>query len=260
MKISIASYSFHGLIGAGLMDIFGYIESAKYRYRLDAADIWNGLLKSTDEEFVRKVKRALDEREMCVSNYHIDGIHLWDNDPAKREQNYKNAQLHLKVAEILEAKTIRIDTGGAFEPINQEQLDFIATRYREYAQRAQDMGAKLGPETHWGLSLNIDNMVKIAEAVNHPGYGILHHIGRWHNFGSGEVPVEQEPINDARIAPWVAHTHVDPRIARDYLPGRIKIFKDAGYTGYWGIELGSGVNEHNDVAWILSEIVRVIAA
>ena len=260
MKISIASYSFHGLIGAGLMDIFGYIESAKYRYRLDAADIWNGLLRSTDEEFVRKVKTALDEREMVVSNYHIDGVHLWDNDPAKREQNYKNALVHLKIAEILGAKTIRIDTGGAFEPISQEQLDLLATRYREYAQRAQAIGAKVGPETHWGLSLNIDNMEKIARAIDHPGYGILHHIGRWHNFGSGEVPIEQEAINDARIAPWIAHTHVDPRIARDYLPERIKIIRDAGYTGYWGIELGSGVNEHNDVAWLVAEVTRAIAA
>ena len=38
MKISIASYSFHGLTGQGMMDVFGYLETVKYRYRLDAIE------------------------------------------------------------------------------------------------------------------------------------------------------------------------------------------------------------------------------
>ena len=88
MNISIASYSFHKTIAAGKMDVFGYLESVKYRYRLNTADIWNGLMRSTDEGYARKVREAVDEREMDVVNYHVDGVHLWDDDPAKREQNY----------------------------------------------------------------------------------------------------------------------------------------------------------------------------
>ena len=42
LKISILSYSFRGLLAAGKMDVFGYLESCKYRYGLDAADLWNG--------------------------------------------------------------------------------------------------------------------------------------------------------------------------------------------------------------------------
>ena len=39
MKLSIASYSFHGLLDEGKMDVFGYLETIRYRYGLDAADI-----------------------------------------------------------------------------------------------------------------------------------------------------------------------------------------------------------------------------
>lgn len=42
MRISILSYSFRGLLEAGMMDVFGYLETCKYRYGLDAADIWRG--------------------------------------------------------------------------------------------------------------------------------------------------------------------------------------------------------------------------
>ena len=41
--ISIASYSFHGLLEAGMIDVFGYLESCRYRYHLDTADIWSNL-------------------------------------------------------------------------------------------------------------------------------------------------------------------------------------------------------------------------
>jgi hypothetical protein len=50
VKISIISYAFYGLQGAGMMDAFGYLESVRYRYGLDAADIWNGTLASTDDD------------------------------------------------------------------------------------------------------------------------------------------------------------------------------------------------------------------
>ena len=74
MKISILSYSFRGLLGAGQMDVFGYLESVKYRYGLNAADIWagrhphmgaDGTLSETEEGYVRKVKDALEERELA---------------------------------------------------------------------------------------------------------------------------------------------------------------------------------------------------
>ena len=112
MKISIASYSFNGLSGAGMMDVFGYLESCKHRYGLDAADIWNGILGSDEKaylqpDFLRKVREALSERELALVNYHADGCHICEDDPAARERNYQSALAHLKAAAHLGALTIR---------------------------------------------------------------------------------------------------------------------------------------------------------
>jgi sugar phosphate isomerase/epimerase len=258
MTISIASYSFNKLIAAGKMDVFGYLESCKYRYRLDTADIWNGLMGSTEPDYARKVREAVDHRGMRVVNYHVDGIHLWENDPDKRERNYKQAQAHLRVAEILGAQTVRIDTGGTVVPMTPEQLDMVAGRYRDYARWADGVGARVGPETHWGFSVMIDNMERIARAVDHKAYGVLHHIGRWYVADNQTVKLEEEAALDRRIAPWTCHTHLDSRIASIALRERIAVMRDGGYDGCWGIECPTDGDEYHEVAWLQSELVRAL--
>ena len=37
-NFAVMSYSFHGLRNIGAMDIFGYLETVRYRYNLQTAD------------------------------------------------------------------------------------------------------------------------------------------------------------------------------------------------------------------------------
>jgi sugar phosphate isomerase/epimerase len=255
MKISIASYSFHGLRGAGMMDVFGYIESCKYRYGLDAADIWNGLLGPDEkvylqESFLAKVKAAMAEREMIFANYHADGCHAWEDDPSARERNHASALEHLRAAAFLGARTMRIDAGGTGTIWTNEQFDLIVKRFREYVVFAGDHGFRVGPESHWGPELVPDNMERLARAVDHPAFGILLHLGHWEN-----APEEE---GDRRLARWACHTHVDARITRTRLEPAMRILLDAGYTGYWGVEHHSAKNEYAEVACQVAEVRRVL--
>jgi sugar phosphate isomerase/epimerase len=255
-KISIGSFSYHGLIADGRMDIFGYLESCKYRYQLDTADIWNGLMGKDPEqylqpEFLKKVRDGLDERELTVANYHADGCHVWEDDPAARERHYKLALRHLQAAEVLGARTMRIDSGGRQQQWTSEQFDEIARRYREYAKRAGDHGYRVGPETHWGAELVLDNMLKLAKAVDNKAYGILLHLGH-HEL------VESVEKGDQMLAPYAMHTHVDARTTATRLEPAIRILIDAGYTGYIGVEHHTGKNEYAEVAWQVAEVRRVL--
>ena len=80
MNISLAGFSVHGLLAEGKIDIFGYLEACRYRYGLQTADIWNGLLPTIEPEFLVKVRQGLEERELTLVNYHVDGVHLWEED------------------------------------------------------------------------------------------------------------------------------------------------------------------------------------
>jgi len=244
MNVTIASYSFHGLLAAGMIDVFGYMESCKYRYHLQAADIWNGMLASTDEDYLKKVKQGLEERELVLANLCVDGAHIWENDPALREKNYKNALASLKAGEFLGAKTIRIDAGGAGDAFTEEQFDLIVKRFKEYARRAGDAGYRMGPENHWGPEVVPENMKRIVEAVDNPAFGVLLHF--------------RVNAGDAVMAPWAMHTHFSWEAAHDNLEHSMALLRDAGYKGYYSAEHHTAKNEYVNSAIQLERIKKVI--
>jgi sugar phosphate isomerase/epimerase len=244
MNISIASYAFHGLVRQGTMDIFGYLESCRYRYGLNTADIWNGMLASTEEDYLRKVREALDERELTLVNLCVDGIHVWEDDPEQREENHRKALEYLRAAEILGARTMRGDAGGRGDEFSEEQFDLIVKRFQEYAQRAYDNGYKFGPENHWGPEVVSANMVQICRSVDSPGFGILLH------FRGNE--------GDATMAPWAVHTHISWEITENCLEQSMSMLRDAGYQGAWGVEHHSGADEYTEVAIQLAKVRDVL--
>ncbi|MCJ7840256.1 sugar phosphate isomerase/epimerase [Lederbergia sp. NSJ-179] len=262
MKLSIGGYSFRNTMYEGKMDIYGYLETVKYRYGLDTVDFWNGQFanrsfEAPEEEYIFNIREALEEREMTLVNYAIDGAHIWDPDPEKRENLYQNALQHLKIGEILGAKTIRIDTGGHFGShpdfsmsMEEEQFEYIVNRYKEFCDRAANLGYKIGPENHTGPSLSPKNLKKIAEAVHHPSFGILLHMGRWQ---------EDESIGDEMVAPWVCHTHFDARTATaENGVSMIRMLKDIGYDGYWSIEHNAEKHQYIEIEWLLGAVKRLI--
>jgi sugar phosphate isomerase/epimerase len=240
MKIAVASYSFHGLLQEGMIDIFGYLESCKYRYHVDSADIWNGFLPTLDEDFLKKVKHALESRGLVLANLCVDGPHLWEDDPAVREQHYQQMLKFMDAAELLGAQTVRIDAGGRGETYTSEQLDYIVKRYQQYAQRAYDNGYKIGPENHWGTEVNPENMRQIVEGVDHPALGVLLHF--------------RGNAGDALMAPWAMHTHISWDIAENCLDESLALLKNAGYQGCFGVEHHSAQHEYNRVAIQLARV------
>lgn len=256
MNISIASFSFHGALSQGTMDIFAYLEACRYRYHLNTADIWNGLLGSDvevqlDEERLKKVRRAMDERDLVCVNYHADGCHPWEDDPDARARHKDLAYRHLKAAEILGARTVRIDTGGRERNWTNEQFDFIAEAFRGFAKVAADKGFKIGPETHWGSTNYPDNMLKLHAAVNSPVYGILLHMGK----DTWTSPDEY----DRALAPIAVHTHIDQKTCYDRLDSALAILLESGYKGCLGIEHHTGKNELAEVEAQIGLLRRAIS-
>ncbi len=254
MNISIAGYSFHGLVGQGAMNIFGYLESCRYRYHLQTADIWAGLMgRDPDvylqEQAIDRVVHAVRERGLTVVNYHADGCHVWEDDATKRQQHLDLATRHIAAAEKLGAKTIRIDTGGHDRHWSSEQFDVISNQYRIWSKRAADNGYRIGPETHWGTDNFADNQMQLAHAVDSPGYGILLHMGK-----ETGLPLDEY---DSLLAPFAMHTHLTQVTCETRLKTALRILIDANYAGCFGVEHHSAKNEYAEVAAQLGAVQRV---
>jgi sugar phosphate isomerase/epimerase len=245
MKIAIASYAFHGLLAQGKIDLFGYLESCKYRYHIQAADIWNGMMLSTDDDYLKKVRQGLDERELELANLCVDGAHIWEDDPDLREKNYQTALTYLHAAEVLGARTLRIDAGVRAPTFTNEQFDWIIRRYQEYTRRAADHGYRVGPENHWGAEVDPDNMKRICMAVDYPAFGMLLHF--------------RGNAGDAVMAPWAMHTHISWDITASGLEETMTMLRAAGYQGYWSVEHHSSKNEYTEVAVQLERVRDVLS-
>lgn len=255
-QISIAGYSFHGALAQGTIDLYGYLESCRYRYHLDTADLWNGLLGNDPDRYLAPgnlamVKAALDERGLTLVNYHADGCHIWEDDPALRARHRELAERHLAAAEFLGARTVRIDAGGRSRHWTESQLELIAATYRDWARRAHDRGYTVGPETHWGPENHVDCMLALARAVDAPGFGILLHMGK---------DVDGAPDDyDRALAPLAVHTHIDQKTTYTRLEAALRILRDAGYRGCLGVEHHSARNEYAEVEAQLALVRRGVA-
>ncbi len=258
LKVSILSFSFLGLLKAGMMDVFGYLESCKYRYDLGAANIWNGFLTSTDDDYLKKVKEALDERELALAVLTCDKCHIWDSDPEVRKANYANAMAHLKAGKILGAEFLRIDAGSdrTTPPPKQwsdEAFETIVKRYRQYAQYASDNGFMMGPENHWGPEGIWPNMQRLFKAMDgQPGFGLSVHMSQW------QGTAEEKDLADKESAPLVRAVHFDYNTCVTRLLEKMTLLRDAGYNGYWVVEHHGEKNEYAEVAVQVAHVRAVL--
>lgn len=227
MKISVITYSFHQLFADGKMDLESYFDIIKKQYKLDAADIWDGTLKSLEKDYLKKVKKALEKRSLKLSNLAVDGAQPWAPTDEERQARHRKILQYLDAAEFLGAQTVRVDWGMREPKLSPEMLDVLTARYSEYAKRAKDGGYRIGPENHYGPERDFGEMEKVRKAVNNPAYGVLLHVGRWTEGASEE--------GDQWAAPVAMHSHFWPQLA-EKLPVKIKLLQDAGYKGYWGVE------------------------
>ncbi len=248
MNVSVLSYSFRGLLGSGEMDVFGYLETCRYRYGLGLADIWNGFIESTDADYLRKVRNALDERELALADLCVDQAHIWEDDPASRERNHANACAHLNAADILGARFVRIDAGSRGDAWTDEQFDHIVERYKEYAAYAHDHGFKAGIENHWGPERDWDKLKRVHDAVGHPGFGVSCHFGGW--AGSDEEVAQA----DRDVAAIVSHTHIAWNVCQGDVAATLKPLWDAGYEGAYSVEHHTGTDEYTEVAIQIAQV------
>jgi sugar phosphate isomerase/epimerase len=254
MRISVLSYSFRGMYGAGTMDIFGYLETCKYRYHLQAADLWSGFFDSTEQAYILQIKEGLDERDLELADIAVDQAHVWEDDPEVREQHHQRALRFLEIADTLGARFVRIDAGGSrdAEAWSDEQFAFVAERYREYATWAHDRGFRVGIENHWGPERSWPNLKAMYEAVDHPGFGVSCHLGGW--AGTEEDKAEADRL----VAPWVAHTHIPWNICEGPLMERLSNLWGAGYEGYYSVEHHSAEDEYSEVGIQIAKVRDVL--
>ena len=269
LPLSCLSYSFHGLVREGMMDIFHYFETCRYRFGLDAADLWNGMIvKPDDDTYMNKVFRALQERQLVVPNIAVDEGHLLASGNEDAAKLHATQDRYMQIAKRLGVGFVRFDAGPYMTNGRKEtdgwtdqEFDFIVKRYKELSQIAYDNGFKIGAENHWGPEKCWVHMEKLIKAVDHPGFGICVHFGGW-AANSPETRAQDNDVADRACAKWICHTHFPWDICEDgeMLLNKMTILRNAGYKGYYSAEHHSAQNEYNLTEVQIAKIRAVLTS
>ena len=233
MNYSVCSYSFHRTFDAGDMDIFSYITWCKEQ-GFTYLDPWMRHLEAgfEDDAHIAEVKAAADAVGLPFGCIAVDGGHIYEPTAAARAINRQKAYRWLEIAAQLGATHVRINPGGREESL-EEVFDIVVEGYRDLVDRAQEHRIEIVIENHGGPTAEPENLHKVLDAVE--GLGLLFDTANWPPGTHDEAWV--------RYAPYASATHVKTFSFNEEgnepnwdIPKAIRLLREAGYNGCWGIE------------------------
>jgi sugar phosphate isomerase/epimerase len=192
MKLCCLTLSYRRTFQAGKMDIWSFIEECR-RLDLDGVDLHHDALTSTEEPYLRKVKRAFLDRGLAMACFSIStnfGV------PADRQaEEIEKGKKWLRVAQYLGAPVARFFAGS---PQNEADRDAAFQRSVNCLRAISNYGESLGVvsalqnHNHGALARTGADVLRYIKEVNHPNFSHVLDTGQYAGSpgASGAVPPE----------------------------------------------------------------------
>lgn len=243
--ISIAQWSLHRELNRGKLDPMDFPRVTREVFGLDAVEYVNSFYKrwATDESYFKRLRRRCDELGVRSLLIMCDGEGaLGDVNDERRMKAVENHRKWLDAARILGCHSIRVNaqSGGTYE----EQLQRAAEGLTKLGELAEGYKLNVLVENHGGLSSDGAWLAGVMKAVDRENVGTLPDFGnfslgggRWYDRYKGVE--ELMPFAKAVSAKSNEFDGEGNETKTDY-ERMMGIVRDAGYTGYVGIEWEGG--------------------
>src|SRR6056297_305444 len=225
----------------GDMDPLYFAKHSRELFGINAIEYVNTFYfdKANDQSYLNELKNVADNEGVrsVLIMCDAEGA-LGDPDEAARQQAVENHYKWIEMAKFLGCHSIRVNaqSQGSYE----EQSDRAADGLRRLSEYAASENINVIVENHGGLSSNGDWLTTTIEKVNLPNCGTLPDFGNF-NISPNETYDRYKGTRQLmKYAKGVSAKTNDFRENgeeenMDYLR-LMRIVKDAGYTGYVGIE------------------------
>ncbi len=224
--------------------------------------------KASDMEYWAAFKKKCEENGVSVGLIMCDALgDLGDGDEAARQQAVENHYPWVEAAKYLGAHSIRVNAAGqgTAEQVAANAADGLS----KLGAYAKERGINVIVENHGGFSSDGSWLSSVMEFVNMDNVGTLPDFG---NFCIERSPDGCANEYDrykgiAELMPFAkgvsAKSHEfdeNGNEVRSDFDRIMKIVKDAGYTGYVGIEYeGSDLSEDEGIKATKALLEKVIA-
>ncbi|MBO3098367.1 sugar phosphate isomerase/epimerase family protein [Gelidibacter pelagius] len=264
-KLSLAQWSLHRAIGSGALDPLDFAKKAK-DMGFEGIEYVSGLysenLESMGMEALLDTLKAKSEaHEIENVLIMIDGEgDLAASDENERNQAVENHKKWVDAADFLGCHSIRVNLFGS----NNED-DWIANAtvgLKQLAEYGQSKGINVIVENHGGFSSNADLLTRVIKNVDMDNCGTLPDFGNFcvkrdsgENWGGNCIEEYDKYKGTEEMMPFAKGVSAKSYEFDDEgnettldFPRFLKIVKDAGYTGYVGVEFeGSNVSEEKGI-------------
>ncbi|MFD2932856.1 sugar phosphate isomerase/epimerase family protein [Spirosoma flavum] len=268
--ISLAEFSFAGELMSGKMTNMEFPARAKNDFGINVLEYVSMFFnnKHTDQAYLKELKQRCDDLGMKNNLIMVDGANIADLDSAKRQQAVNAHHAWVDAAKFLGCSAIRVNLGdsskamsGADDDPADEAAKTAADGYHKLLEYAAKSNMNVIIENHFGNSTNIDWLVGVLKQVNMPNAGLLPDFG---NFCTQRSKPETNDIKGImstkcikeydryegvkKMMPYAkgisAKTHKFDASGNETetdFRRMFKIIKEAGFSGYVGIEYEGGI-------------------
>lgn len=262
-KISLAQWSLHRALGErsdkATMDNLDFAAKAKNDFGIEAVEYVSRFFekKAEDKDYLAEMNKRANDNGVKNLLIMIDGEGgLGDLDDAKRTEAIENHYKWVSAAKTLGCHSIRVNAygEGTAEEVSKAAIDGLG-RLSTYAK---DHDLNIIVENHGGYSSDGDWMANVIAQVGMENCGMLPDFGNFcierKDPASWEAGCAKEFDRYKGVELFMPTAKAVSAKSHDFdkdgneihtdFKKMLKIVKDAGYTGYVGIEYeGSEVGE-----------------
>ncbi len=245
-KISLAQWSLHKTLFAGDLDNLDFAAKTKNDFGIEAVEYVNQFFKdkAEDKQYISEMKQRAADLGVTNVLIMIDGEGgLGALDDAERMQAVENHYKWVEAAQQLGCHSIRVNAQGNGSP--EEVAKGAVDGLGKLAEFAKDYNIGVIVENHGGPSSNGKWLSGVLEEVGMDNCGSLPDFGNFCIRREGGECAEdydryrgvEELMPFAKGVSAKSHDFNEQgaEIHTDYMK-MMKIVKDAGYTGYVGVE------------------------
>lgn len=235
-EISLAQWSLNRMLFKGDLTNLDFPAFTAKEFDIYAVEYVNAFFKdkAKDMDYLKDLKNRAADNGVTNVLIMVDGEgNLGDSDEAKRQQAVENHHKWIDAANFLGCGAIRVNAAG--QGTKEEVKDQVVKSLSSLADYGKSGNINVIVENHGGISSHGDWLASVLAAVNKDNCGSLPDFGNFYEYDRYQGVEELMPFAKGVSAKANVFDERGNEVNIDY-DRMMKIVKDAGYTGYVGIE------------------------
>lgn len=246
--ISLAQWSLHRTLREGKLDNLDFAQTAAEKFGVHAVEYVNQFFKDKAEDTAYLTDMNKRAADYGVKNVllMIDGEgELGSTVEQERLKAVENHYKWVEAAKFLGCHSIRVNAAGEGTPdeVKAAAIDGLG-RLSEFAAQ-HNIGVIV--ENHGGVSSHGDWLSAVLQGVGKDNCGSLPDFGNFYEYDRYQGVTDLMPFAKGVSAKTLVFNEQGDEANIDYRR-MLQIVKDAGYTGYVGIEYeGNDLSEEDGI-------------